>query len=295
MVTRGGERLVIVEKVLNNNLVSSRDESGREILLLGCGIGWQSKAGQKVDRSKIEKIFRMDSPNSTDRLKQLFLEVDLDAIRAATKIIEYARQTLQKRLNKNLYITLTDHINFAAERMKDGITFHNMLTLETKKLYAQEYAIGMQALAIIRDVMGIELPEVEATSIAIHIINAEYDCSTERTTGIMHIIQQSLNIVRLTLHITFDEESLDYQRFLTHMLFFAQRVMENRMNQSEEDFLYQAIREQYPKEFSCTLRIRDLIEKEYDITLPAEELTFLCVHIARISNSRRRGAPDEAL
>ncbi len=82
---------MVVDKVLNNNIVSSFDESGREILLAGRGIGWQAKSGQAVDRSKIEKIFRMDSPDSTSRLKQLLLEVDLEAVRAATRIIEYAR------------------------------------------------------------------------------------------------------------------------------------------------------------------------------------------------------------
>lgn len=154
---------MVVDKILNNNIVSSFDENGREILLAGRGIGWQAKPGQAVDRSKIEKTFRMDSPDSTSRLKQLLLEVDLEAVRAATKIIEYARETLKKKLNKNLYITLTDHISFAVERMKNGLTFHNMLSLETRKLYPQEYAIGIHSLQIIQELMGVSLPEAEAT------------------------------------------------------------------------------------------------------------------------------------
>lgn len=279
---------MVVDKILNNNIVSSFDENGREILLAGRGIGWQAKPGQAVDRSKIEKIFRMDSPDSTSRLKQLLLEVDLEAVRAATKIIEYARETLKKKLNKNLYITLTDHISFAAERMKNGLTFHNMLSLETRKLYPQEYAIGIHSLQIIQELMGVSLPEAEATSIALHIINAEYDCDMEKTQGTLKIVQNSLNIVRYRLCVSFDEESLDYQRFLTHLLFFAQRVMENKMLPDEEDFLYQNIKRQQPQAFDCTLRIRDFIKKDYQIDLPAEELTYLCVHIARVAGERKR-------
>lgn len=281
---------MVIDKVLNNNVISSQDEFGREILLMGRGIGWNARPGQTVERSKIEKIFRMDSPASTDRLKQLFLEVDVEAIEASTKIIDYAREKLKKRLNKNVYITLTDHIGFAAERMGQGITFQNMLYWETRKLYPQEFAIGVHALKIIQEIMGVALPENEAGSIAIHIVNAEYDCNMEKTIGMTRIIQNSLNIVRYNFHVSFDEESLDYQRFVTHMLFFAQRVLENKMNQREDDFLYDMMREQYPKEFSCACQIRDLIEKEYHAVLPKEEISYLCVHIVRVvDRGKRRG------
>lgn len=274
---------MLVDKVLNNNVISALDESGREIILVGRGLGWNAQSGQPVDRSRIEKIFRMDTPASTDRLKQLFLEVEVEAIRASTRIVDHARSVLKKRLNKNVYITLTDHISFAAKRQRDGITFHNMLNWETKKLYPLEFGIGVKALDIVRETMGVALPEGEAASIAIHIINAEYDCDMEKMSGITDIIQKSLNVVRYTFRVNFDEESLDYQRFVTHMLFFAQRVVENRMNHGEKDFLYDMMRREHPKEFSCACRIRELIQKEYDVRLPEDEITFLCVHIVRVT------------
>lgn len=277
---------MVVEKVLNNNTVSSSDELGREILLVGRGIGWSAKPGQTVDPSKIEKVFRMDTADSTNRLKQLFLEVDLEAIRAAVKIIDYARTTLERKLNKNLYITLTDHISFAAERQAQGLEFHNMLALETRKLYPKEYAAGVRGLEIIREDMGVSLPEGEATSIALHIINAEYDCGMEQTAGIMRIVQSALNIIRYNLRVTFDEESLDYQRLVTHLLFFARRVMENKMNAGQEDFLYEAMQAQYPREFKCALQVRELVEREYGAALPDEEITFLCIHIARVARGQ---------
>ena len=150
------------------------------------------------------------------------------------------------------------------------------------------HTVLLHSLEVIQEIMGVSLPETEATSIALHIINAEYDCDMEKTEGILKIVQNALNIVRYRLCVSFDEASLDYQRFLTHLLFFAQRVMENRMLPDEEDFLYQNIKLQHPKAFDCTLRIRDFIQKEYQIDLPAEELTYLCVHIARVAGERKR-------
>ncbi len=107
---------MVVYKVLNNNIVSSLDERGREVLLVGRGLGWQAKAGEPVDKKKIDKIFRMDTGASTEKLKQLFLEVDVEVIELSVQIIDHAREVLKKKLNKNVYITLTDHISFAIER-----------------------------------------------------------------------------------------------------------------------------------------------------------------------------------
>ncbi len=274
---------MIICKVLNNNIVSSTDAQGREILLVGRGIGWQAKTGDSVDNTKITKIFRMDTSASTDKLKQVFLEVDIEAIEAATRIVDYAKKELNKRLNKNVFITLTDHISFAAERLKNGIQFNNALYWETKKLYPKEFAVGVYALDIIRAVMGIQFPRDEAGSIAIHIVNAEFDCNMARTMEVTKIVQSSLNLVRYMFQVNFDEDSLNYQRFVTHMLFFAQRVIERKMNNDENDFLYGMMKQQYPKEFDCAHKIADYVEKEYDIALPHDEITFLCVHIVRVT------------
>ena len=47
-----------VEKVINNNIVSAYDETGREVVVMGRGIGFGVKAGAVINKSKIEKVFR---------------------------------------------------------------------------------------------------------------------------------------------------------------------------------------------------------------------------------------------
>ena len=283
-----GGRTVIIYQVLNNNLVSTLDKNKQEILLWGKGIGWRSRKGQVVDESKVEKIFRMDTSDSTNRLKQLLGEVEVGAIEASTQIVEYAHNVLNKELNKNIYITLTDHISFAAERQRNGITFHNALRWEIRKLYVAEYSIGVHALHVIKEKMHVELPEDEAGAIALHIVNAEYDCNMERTTEMTQIIQQAIHVVRFAFYIDFDEDSLHYHRFITHLLFFAQRLLENRMLSGGEDFIYETMKTQYPKQFRCAAQIGALLEKKYHLKLPAEEITFLCVHIARITEDEMK-------
>lgn len=284
---------MLVEKVLNNNAVSSLDGNGEEIILVGKGIGWKTKAGQEIDETKIEKLFRMDSQDSTNKLEQLLLEVTAESVTAAVRIVDYAAEKLDKKLNKNLLITLTDHINFAVERLEKGLQFKNMLIWETQKLYPDEYAVGLHALDIIWEVMQLQLPMDEAGSIAIHLVNAEYGGNMEKTVEMTNIIHQSLNIIRYAFKIRFDESSLNYQRLVTHLLFFAQRVLERKMLIGGKDFLYDTMKQHYPAQFRCAARIHDLMEKQYHVTIPEEEITFLCAHIVRVTERQESVQDNE--
>lgn len=273
---------MVVKKVLNNNVITSLSDSGQEIVIMGNGIGWKQKTGEKVDESKIEKIFRMDTASSTMQLKQLFLEVEIDSIRITSKIVDYAKEYLGVELKKNIYITLTDHIDFAIERTKNGIYFQTALYWEIQKIYPKEFHVGLYALKLIKKELGIELQKGEAASVALHLVNAEHNTDMVSTQATFDIVGNALNFVRLLLGRDFDEESLDYQRFVTHLLFFAQRVLEGKPLQNKEDFLHDTMKENYPKAFQCAEKIVKYVEKQYKLDIGKEELTFLSLHIVRI-------------
>ena len=60
-----------IDKVMNNNVVSSMDEDGQEIIVVGTGIGFQGKEGKTVDEKKIQKIFRLEDPKMIRKLKEV--------------------------------------------------------------------------------------------------------------------------------------------------------------------------------------------------------------------------------
>lgn len=273
---------MIIKKILNNNVVTSTSENGQEIIVVGNGIGWKQKVGQEIEDSKIEKIFRMDTASSTAKLKQLFIEVKIESINASTEIIEYAKKNINKDLNKNIYITLTDHIDFAIERFERGIEFKNALYWEIRKIYKKEFEIGQYALNIIEKHFGVRLPEEEAAAIATYIINAEFDGNMSHTESMIRIVKKAINVVSLFVGKQLDEDSLDYQRFVTHLLFFAQRVIEQKFLEVKSDCLVDTIKKEYPQEYKCARKIADFVSREYDIEIGDEETTFLAVHIIRV-------------
>ena len=276
---------MIVKKILNNNVITSNDEDGQEIIIVGNGIGWKQKPGQLVEEDRIEKIFRMDTASSTARLKQLFLEVQMESIRVSAKIVDYARTHLDHDLKKNIYITLTDHIDFAIDRFRRGLQFRSVLYWELRTVYPKEFEVGVYALKIIEEYLGIALPEHEATSIALHLINAEYDGDMSHAEATVDIVHFALDVVRLLLHKDFDGESLAYRRFVTHLLFFAQRVMKRKPLDQQGDFLYQTMCKNYPKEVKCAQKIAQYVENNYQVDIGTEEITFLTVHIVRVAGT----------
>lgn len=230
----------------------------------------------------------MDTASSTARLKQLFIEAKIESINASSEIIEYAKKYLKKDLNKNIYITLTDHIDFAVERFENGIDFKNALYWEIRKIYTREFEVGQYALKIIEKHFKIKLPDDEAASIAMHIVNAEYDGNMSHTESMIRIVKNSINMVSIFVGKQLDEESLDYQRFVTHLLFFAQRVIEQKFLEVKSNILVDTIKKEYPQEYKCARKIADFVSREYEIEIGEEEITFLAVHIVRVTAGKSK-------
>ena len=99
-----------IGKVINNNVVSSFDENGQEIILVGTGIGFQGKEGKKINETKIQKIFRPEDPGMTNRLKELLMDLPMEQLEVSTEIIEHAKRTLDTELNENIYITINQQL-----------------------------------------------------------------------------------------------------------------------------------------------------------------------------------------
>ena len=271
-----------IAKIINNNVVSTCDEEGREIIVMGRGVGFKAKDGSTIDEEKVEKIFRLESQNTMDKFKELLENLPMEHVQISAEIIGYAKEVLNRPINPNVYITLTDHINFALERYKQKMMFSNPLIREVRSFYHAEYLIGEYAIAMIERDLGVKLPVDEAASIALHIVNAEYDAPMGDTIKITNLIQQVLEVVREYFSIELDEQSLSYERFITHLRFLAQRVFTGQhMNLDNLEF-QEVIDRLYPEEYACSQKIQALIKLQYRHQVTEEEVAYLALHIKRI-------------
>lgn len=273
---------MIAIKIMNNNIVSSTDETGHEIIVMGKGIGWQLKPGNMIDPAKVDKVFRMDTATSSAKLKKLFLEVNVESISISSQVVDYAHEHIQKKFNKNLIISLTDHIDFAIERFEQNIPLRNDLTLWIEKMFPKEFRVGLYAIELIKKELHLEMPKDEAAHIAMHIINAELDGNMAHTNEITALISTSMQIIHVKTGKAIDETSFAYERFLRHLLALAQRIIAKKVNSDQNMELNQAIQNQFSDEYKIAVTIKQYIQKEFHFLVTDDEVTFLTIHIHRL-------------
>jgi beta-glucoside operon transcriptional antiterminator len=273
-----------ITKLVNNNFVCSLDKDGNEIILRGLGIGFKKKINDDLEEEKVEKIYQMSNPNTSNKLKQLLSEIPIEYVNVCTEIIDYIKKNLEKRLSDNIYLTLTDHISFAIDRKKQNMEFKNIFLIEIKRYYAIEYKIGLYALEIIKKRLNVELSKDEAAFIALHIVNAELDTNMQNMVKITVLIQEIIKIVKAYYQVELDEESYHYERFITHLKFFSQRLFSNNITKDDDVTFHEMVKRRYEKDYKCAVKIRNYIEIIYKKRVSEEELVFLTVHLRKITN-----------
>jgi beta-glucoside operon transcriptional antiterminator len=277
---------VRVKKVINNNIVVSLDHSNQELIVMGKGIGFKRKAGDEVDAAAIEKVYSITKEWNVNKLTNLLSAIPLEEIQVANDIISFAKVSLGKKLSENLFLMLSNHIHFALARHQEGIQLKNALLWEIKRFYNHEFLIGKEALSMIQSRLQISLPEDEAGFIGLHIVNAELSGSeVNQVSEMTQTIQAILNIVKYHFNMELDEYSLNFERFVTHLKFFVQRVFTDvHLDGDETAGLMFMLKDKYPKEYQCALKIGEYIQKQLGRKLDNDELIYLTIHIKRITS-----------
>lgn len=269
-------------RIINNNVVSCVDGSGREYVAMGKGLGFASRPGMEMVQDKVEKVFRMESQSETDRLKDLFSSISEEQIELCSQIIAYAGESLSKILNPSVYLTLTDHINFAISRIKQGVVFHNALLAEVRTFYPREFAVGKYAIELIQQRTGVLFPEDEAASIALHLVNAESDCSISETVRMTQALHDILEILRQSKEISLREDSTYFDEFTVNLKFLVIRIF----NGQDKDFLLpelmETVRNSYPQEYACAALVAEYLEKQSQHPVSEEAKVYLAMDIRRV-------------
>lgn len=273
-----------VVKVLNNSLVLALDDEGQENILMGKGIGYHKSIGYEFREEEIEKVFVLQDREISRSIIRLAAETDSVYFELAKMVIDYAIETYGMKLMDHIYLSLTDHLSFAAKRVKEGIILRNFYTLEMKKFNPREMQVGKYAVSLMREKLGIEIPQDEAGNIAFHFINAQFDHPyNSENLLISSTVSDILDIVKYTFQITYDEESTSYSRYVTHVQLFAQRlVSHNQLPEEDSTLLYDQIAAVCGREFDCVEKIQVYARDKFRQGLTNQERMYLALHIHRV-------------
>ena len=278
-----------IKKVINNNILCIVDGKGNEMIVTGKGLGFKRKVGERVDPALFEKTYHMEDKGEQRKLRELCEQIPLEHLRLTQDLIEYIKTQITTPLNESLLITLADHISFAIKRREEGIEFTNPLQGAIMSYYPTEYHLGQHCLRVIREETRVDLNPSEAAFITLHIVNAELNTSMSVMYDITKLIEGALEVVEYFYRKSFDRESLDFNRFVVHLRYFAQRLFQAAPRQEEEydaDFQEMIIRS-CRQHYKCAQCIGEYIEKAYQKEVSPEELIYLTIHLKRINLGKK--------
>lgn len=271
-----------IHKVLNNNVIISKDAENEDIIVTGKGIAFSKKAGDEIDSSVEYKVYTLNN-ETISQYQQVATQIPIEYIILSEKIIDYGKRVLGDNLNNSIYITLADHIYSASMRYNEGIELKSDLYFDIKRLYKKEFKVGTMALKKINETLDIALIEDEAAFIALHFVNAQLAEKTNNTQEITNFMKEILQIVKYHFNISFDEDSFSFGRFLTHLRYFSHRFFEGlEPEDKSENEMLEIMQKKYPAVAEAVEKIQQLIARKYQGILSENEKLYLMMHIYRI-------------
>ena len=282
---------MIIKKVLNNNLLLVESENGKEQIAMGKGLRFSYKVGERLRETDVEKIYMLKDEKNTQDYIRLLQDVPASYAEVIQDAVQMVTCKMASRLNEQIFVTLSDHLIYALERYKKGIVLQNRMLWEIQKFYPKEYLLGSEVLSYLNQELNVNLPEEEAGNIAFHIVNAQID-ATENKIGMQNgmlmvkMLKDLFQIVQLYYQWEIDEESINYSRFVIRMQFFLQRLLEDKMLENADAWIYHSVVQQEKKAAGCVEQIRKYIRNLLQKEITEEERVYLIVHISRTTQKQ---------
>lgn len=277
---------MLILKKINNNVALASSDAGEEIVVFGKGVGFHEMPYELEDESVIQRVFR----DVDEKCIGGFANIADDVLLVASDIVAMADKALDCALAGNLVVCLADHLQYALERTGDGIAIENPLSHEVAFVYPREVELGRRGIELVSERMGVNLPESEITSIALHLVNAEVDGmgSVQDMDLVMKstvILERATQIIEGQLRQQLDRTSYAYVRFVAHLRFLIRRLMRGGCKETESSGLFRQAARDFPDAYRCAAGINEYLKRDYNWSCSDEEMLYLMMHVNRLRQS----------
>lgn len=284
-------------KALNNNMILVKDADGIDCICQGKGIGFQKKRGDAIAEHLIERKFKLQTQAESKHFEQLIVEIPEEYFKIAIAAYDYGKNEMGLKLNEHMVLPLCDHLYMCKDRFQNKVWLNNPLLFDIERVYPKEFQCGKHTMLLLQEylhsdflVSKAEAVDNEAAFVGYHFINAQLAENMEIDTDeSVKLIGALIDIVQKSFQISLDVSDWNYQRFLTHLKFFAGRILMNqRFEDPEDETLLESISASYKPVRLCVERIAEYILINYHFEISSDEKLYLLVHIERVTRKFRK-------
>ncbi len=269
-------------KKINNNVAVGLDGNHKEAVVFGKGIGFPPMPYELDDLSRIERTYYDIDPRFFDLIDSL----DEKVLMLCTKMIGIITTKLEGEWNPNLVFILADHLNFAIERNRKGLSIQFPYSDQVEQDYPEENRWAFWIVKNVNHNFQVRLPKGEITCIAMHLINARAGSrpaaqETDQQKA-DRILRQTISIIEQDFGLSISRKDLNYYRFKNHIAYFVKRKNRNEEFREESEELYSMMKSGWPQTYECALHINEYLKTEYGSDCSHDEILYLMIHINRL-------------
>lgn len=156
----------IIERIINNNVISASNKQGLEVILTGKGIGFQKKVGDTVDDKKIERVFVPEQGIDPEYI--------LDASYFVNTIIQMIEQHFKIKIDPSWYEygIFTNHLKYLAQKVFDGVEDEmddDDFYRSVQKKHYEAYECVKKMLTFIKEHYQFSLSEEEKMYLTVYV------------------------------------------------------------------------------------------------------------------------------
>ena len=266
-------------KVLNNNGILVYDnDTGREMILLGNGVGFGKRPAQQIGRLPGAKVYTLVNRQKQHSVLQVVNGIRPEFIEAAGRIIDEAEKMF-RNVSRDILLPMADHIALAAKRAEEDRQIPNPFTPDIRVLFEKEYAAALKGREIIRELTGCEISEDEVGFITLHIHAGLSDEQVSEALETARIIDEGISIIEEAFGQEFEEDSLAYTRLMSHLYYMVARTRKGESAKADfNDFIFV----NYPYTGKVAEEVCSYMSRQLKKNVAREEIGFLAIHIQRV-------------
>ena len=255
-------------KVLNNNgILVYDDHTGREMILLGNGVGFGKRPAQQIGSLPGAKVYTLVNRQKQHSVLQVVNGIRPEFIEAAGRIIDEADKMFQN-VSRDILLPMADHIALAAKRAAEGRQIPNPFTPDIRVLFEKEYAAALKGREIIRELAGCEISDDEVGFITLHIHAGLSDEQVSEALETTRIIDEGSVMIEKAFGQ--EVENLYYM------------IARTRKGESTKADFNEFIFANYPYTGQVAEEICAHMSRQLKKEVAREEIGFLAIHIQRV-------------